>query len=102
MLRAFPRIFLYILIFIAVIYIIRFLRKVTTDRQKAAEKKNPKRPGDDAINVTYKVTDAKILKPCPVCQDLVKGASHICPVCDAVHHAECWKLNDGCGACKTS
>ena len=101
MLRAFPRIILGLLIFFAVVFLIRFLRRGTTRRRNTAERKTPLRPGDDAIDITYKVKDAKILGSCPVCHDPVKGASHICPACDAVHHAECWKLNDGCGTCKT-
>ena len=36
---------------------------------------------------------------CAVCLDELKGSSRSCPACGAVHHPECWTLNDGCGAC---
>ncbi|MBN2496541.1 MAG: response regulator [Deltaproteobacteria bacterium] len=39
---------------------------------------------------------------CPVCEHVVEElyAAETCPTCGAVHHAECWKLNDGCGRCE--
>ncbi|MBW2700404.1 MAG: hypothetical protein JRF33_06255 [Deltaproteobacteria bacterium] len=44
-------------------------------------------------------TSATTSKTCAVCLDELKGSSRSCPACGAVHHPECWTLNDGCGAC---
>ena len=44
-------------------------------------------------------TSATASETCAVCLDELKGSSRSCPACGAVHHPECWTLNDGCGAC---
>jgi len=36
---------------------------------------------------------------CPVCGHPVTGSAKTCPSCAALHHPECWQLNDGCGLC---
>ncbi len=36
---------------------------------------------------------------CPVCEHPVEQGVERCPACGAVHHPECWQLNDGCGNC---
>ena len=37
---------------------------------------------------------------CPVCDHPVDTRAVACPRCNAVHHPECWHLNDGCGRCQ--
>ncbi len=44
-------------------------------------------------------TSATSTETCAVCSDELSGSSRSCPACGAVHHPECWTLNDGCGAC---
>ncbi len=36
---------------------------------------------------------------CPVCEITVDGEYTTCPACGAIHHPECFVLNDGCGRC---
>ena len=44
---------------------------------------------------------AAAVKPtCPVCNDIIEGEPTVCPWCKAVHHPECFALNDGCGKCE--
>ena len=94
-----PRIIVILLIVFLIIFLVRFFRKGSKRPRVFYERKNPLRPGNEIIDVTYKVTDVRPVGSCPVCKDAVTGASHICPECGVAHHAACWRLNDGCGTC---
>lgn len=51
----------------------------------------------DAVNSALDYSHAR--RTCPICDDDVESEAFPCPDCGALHHPECWQLNDGCGTC---
>jgi len=56
---------------------------------------------DELLLAVEEALKAAAVKPvCPVCNDVIEGESAACPWCKALHHPECFALNDGCGKCE--
>lgn len=56
---------------------------------------------DDQQDILVTSVTQSPLARCPICRDQIpsdSGQTIACPQCGTIHHQECWKYNQGCGA----